>query len=77
MNTEGHRSSERKACYHAFMVSIAIAVYGIYKGADLTALGVLIGAVCSPLMWYAGARSYVKGKRDVSDGKYKPIRDDV
>lgn len=61
--TRGHHSSERKALYHAFIVSVFIAVYGIYAGADLAALGVLIGAVCSPMMVYAGARSYVKGKQ--------------
>lgn len=61
--TRGSKSSERKALYHAFWVSIILAMYGISKGADLTALGILIGSVCSPLMFYAGARSYVKGKR--------------
>lgn len=61
--TRGSKSSEKKALYHAFFVSIIIALYGIYKEVDLAALGVLIGAVCSPMMVYAGARSYVKGKQ--------------
>lgn len=67
--TNGSRSSERKACYHAFFVSIVIAIYGIYKEAPLSDLAILIGAVCSPLMWYAGARSYVKGKRGENESQ--------
>lgn len=60
MKTRGHRSSERKACYHAFFASLILAAFGIYVEADLTALGVLIGSVCLPLMWFAGMRTTVK-----------------
>jgi len=61
--TRGSRSSEKRACYHAFYVGALIAAYGLYKGADLTGLALLVPAVGTPLMWYAGARSYVKGKQ--------------
>ena len=67
MKTRGSKSSEKKACYHAFLASFALAAFGIYQGSDLSALGVLIGSVCLPLMWYAGARSYVKGKHGESE----------
>lgn len=60
--TKGHKSSERKACYHAFYVSILLAGYGLYAKASLDGLALLIPAVSAPLMWYAGNRSYVKGK---------------
>lgn len=61
----GHKTSERKACYHAFYAALALAAFGIHKGVDLTALGVLIGAVVLPLMWYAGARTAYKiNKKD-------------
>ena len=60
MKTRGHRSSERKACYHAFLAGLFLGAFGIYMGADLTALGVLIGSVCLPLMWYAGMRTVKK-----------------
>lgn len=60
--TRGHRSSEKKACYYAFIAGVAIAVYGLYKGADLPGLALLVPSVSTPLMWYAGARSYIKGK---------------
>lgn len=60
--TKGHKSSERRACYHAFYVGCAIAMYGLYTKASLEGLALLIPAVASPLMWYAGNRSYVKGK---------------
>lgn len=63
MSTRGHKTSERKACYHAFLSGLLIACYGLYKGADLSGLALLVPAVATPLMWYAGARSYVKGKQ--------------
>ena len=59
----GSKTSERKACYHAFIAGFLLAAFGIYHGSDLTALGVLIGAVTLPLMWYAGARTTLKVKR--------------
>ena len=64
---QGSKTSERKACYHAFVAGLALAVFGIYKGVDLTALGVLIGAVVLPLMWYAGARTTLKIKQEAGD----------
>lgn len=63
MRTRGSRSSERKACYHAFIASFALAAYGIYHKSDLTDLGVLVGTVSMPLMWYAGARTALKIKK--------------
>lgn len=61
--TRGHRTSERKACYHAFIVGLGIAIYGLYRGVEPEGLALLIPAVATPLMWFAGARSYVKGKQ--------------
>ena len=61
-NTRGHKSSERRACYHAFYAGLALAAYGIYKGVDLVGLAALIGAVSTPLMCYSGVRSWVKRK---------------
>jgi len=60
--TRGHKSSERKACYLAFYFGVVMAIYGIHKGSDLTSLSILIPAVCTPLLWYAGARSLIKAK---------------
>jgi len=60
LKSEGHRTSERKACYHAFYAALILAGYGICEGVDLSDLGVLIGAVVLPLMWYAGARTAYK-----------------
>ncbi len=65
--TGGHKSSERKACYHAGIFAVSLAIYGIYKGSDLSGLALVIGAVCSPFMAYAGARSFVKSKRGEDD----------
>jgi hypothetical protein len=67
MATRGHRTSERKACYHAFIAAFLIACYGIYEGSDLTALGILIGAVTMPLMWFAGMRTVKKWKHGESE----------
>lgn len=59
---EGKKTSERAACYHAFYASFVLAAYGIHKAVDLTALGILIGSVALPLMWYAGNRTTLKIK---------------
>jgi hypothetical protein len=67
MKTRGQRSSERKACYHAFIAGVAMACYGIYHGADLNALGVLIGSVTLPLMWFSGNRTALKMKQGESE----------
>ena len=64
MTTRGHRSSERKACYHAFYVSVLLAAWGMYSKVDLSGLALLLPAVCAPMMWYAGARSYVKARAE-------------
>ena len=61
--TQGSKTSERKACYHAFYASLILAAQGIHKGSDLASLGILIGSVAMPLMWYAGARTALKHKR--------------
>lgn len=58
--TRGSKSSEKKACYDAFYVGVALSVVGIYAGTDVTALAALIVAVSAPLMWYAGARTMHK-----------------
>lgn len=58
--TPGHKTSERKACYHAFFVSLLLAAFGIFQDVDLSDLAMLIGAVCAPLMFYAGARTALK-----------------
>lgn len=63
MTTSGHRSSERKACYHAFYASVLLAAWGLYSKADLSGLALLLPAVSAPMMWYAGSRSYVKAKQ--------------
>ncbi len=60
--TQGHKTSERKACYHAVYISLFVALLGIWKGADLDSLAVLVCAVNAPLMWYAGNRSYLKAR---------------
>ena len=64
MTTTGHRSSERKACYHAFYASLGLAAWGLYRAVDLTGLALLIPAVSAPMMWYAGSRSYVKARTE-------------
>jgi len=58
--TNGHKTSERKACYTAFYAGLGLALSGIACGADMSGLAGIIIAVCTPLMWYAGNRSYVK-----------------
>jgi Na+/H+-translocating membrane pyrophosphatase len=65
--TRGDRSSERRASYHAFLAGILLACIGLYLNADLTALGWLIGAVCSPIMVYTGARTALKRKTGETD----------
>lgn len=69
--TRGTRSSEKRACYHAFYVGAIIAAYGLYKGVDLTGLALLVPAVGTPLMWYAGARSAVKMAKGEKEGDDK------
>lgn len=64
MTTSGHRSSERKACYHAFYASVLLAAWGLYSNVDLSGLALLLPAVSAPMMWYAGARSYVKSRTE-------------
>jgi hypothetical protein len=60
--TRGSKSSERKACYHAFYAGLVLAALGIHYKADLNALGILIGSVTLPLLWYAGMRTAGKIK---------------
>lgn len=64
MTTFGHKSSERKACYHAFYASVLLAAWGLYSKVDLSGLALLLPAVSAPMMWYAGARSYVKVRKN-------------
>jgi hypothetical protein len=65
--TRGVRSSEYKALRNCFLAGLTLAVYGISREADLMGLAALIPAVCSPMMVYAGARSYVKGRQGEDD----------
>lgn len=60
------RMSELRATYTAFAGGMALALLGIWKGVELSALGVLIGAVTLPLMAYTGARTAkkIKGGKD-------------
>ena len=66
--TRGHKSSERKAAYHAFFAGFILAAYGIYTKADLSALGILIGGVVSPLIAYGGFRTALKRKQGEENG---------
>ena len=72
--TRGHRTSERKACYHAFVAGFLIACFGIYMKADLNALGVLIGSVTLPLMCFAGMRTAHKIKNGEADDTATQLR---
>lgn len=67
--TRGHKSSERKAAYHATFLGVCILLFGIYHGADLSGLGVAIGIVLSPISFlYPASRTIVKamkGEKDV------------
>lgn len=62
MSTRGGKSSEKKACYTAFIGGLALSGFGIHSGADLTSLSALILTVTAPLMWYAGNRTAYKWK---------------
>ena len=62
--TEGTKSSERKAVYHAFFVNTVLIGYGIYHGSDLSGLAVALGAANALVMAYVFGRSYVKGRQN-------------
>lgn len=66
--TRGYKTSERKAAYHAFFAGMVLALYGIYSNSDLSALGVLIAAVVSPLIAYGGMRTALKRKVGENEG---------
>lgn len=61
------RMTELRASYTAFAGGMALALAGLWLGSDLSALGILIGAVTLPLMAYTGARTTKKitGGKDV------------
>jgi len=63
--TRGERSSEFKAVMIAFCAGFFLAVIALLKSSDpdLAQVGVLIGAVTFPLMWYCGARTVFKMKQ--------------
>ncbi len=66
--TRGFRSSEFKAVIAATAIGLCLAVYGIQKGTDLSALGVLIGVVVSPLsIFYPASRVAVKRRNGEKD----------
>ena len=50
--TRGHKTSELKVCLLAFVGGFVLALYGIHKGVDLTALGILVGSVVLPLLGF-------------------------
>jgi hypothetical protein len=60
--TNGHKSSERKAVYHAFFVNALLIGFAIYKGSDLGGIAGALGAMNTLVMAYVFGRSYVKGK---------------
>ncbi len=66
MTTRPRTMTELRASYAAFAGGMALAAEGIWKGSDLSALGILIGAVTLPLMAYTGARTVkkIKGGKD-------------
>lgn len=61
------RLTELRASYTAFAGGMVLALAGLWFGSDLSALGILIGAVSAPLMVYTGARTTKKimGGKDV------------
>lgn len=61
--TRGRRSSELMVSTRAVAIGLVMAIYGIYKDADITALALLIPAVTAPYMWYVGARTTLKTKQ--------------
>lgn len=61
--TRGKQSTEYKSLRTCFYACLCLVIYGIYKEVDLMGLAAVIPALCSPMMVYAGARSYVKGKQ--------------
>lgn len=67
--TRGHKSSERKSCYHAFYAGFVLAGFGLYMQVqDLSGLGVLIGVVVSPLsVFFPAARVINKIKNGEQD----------
>jgi hypothetical protein len=60
--TNGHKSSERKAVYHAFFVNAILIALAVFEGADLGGLAGALGAMNTLVMAYVFGRSYVKGK---------------
>lgn len=60
--TKGHKSSERRAVYHAFFVNAVIIALAVYRGSDLGGLAGALGAMNTLVMAYVFGRSYVKGK---------------
>lgn len=66
--TRGRKSSELRTVVAATVIGVLMGMYGIYTGADLAALGVLIGVVVSPLsIFYPAARTIVKSTRGEQD----------
>lgn len=61
--TRGEKSSERKAVYHAFFINIAVILYGIHEGIDLSDLAIALGAANTLVMAYVFGRSYLKAKQ--------------
>ena len=65
--TRGRKSSEYKSLKTCFIANLCLVIYAIHEGVDLGGMVALIPAINSPIMFYAGARSYVKGKNGETD----------
>ncbi len=65
----GRKTSELMVSTRAVLIGLTMAVYGIYKEADITALALLIPSVTAPYMWYVGARTTLKVKNGESNDK--------
>ena len=60
--TRGTKSSEYKSLRTCFYCCFLLTLYTVYKDRDLGDLAILLPALCSPIMFYAGCRTHVKGK---------------
>lgn len=66
--TRGSKSSEYRSAKIATLIGVVLAIYGISKGADLSDLAMLIGAVVLPLSaFYPASRAAVKMKQGESE----------
>tara|TARA_R100001463_G_scaffold23289_4_gene55955 strand:+ start:96 stop:329 length:234 start_codon:yes stop_codon:yes gene_type:complete len=52
------KSKRLRVTLFAFIVNAILYYYGMYRGADLTALGAGLAFINAPIMAYLGAESY-------------------